>query len=78
MSFILIIVTSSDGETVTAYDIGPHTGSPLQGVHDNVISHISPSLTVKSLMREGGPRNEQCCYVVMYDVIIRTLKQLKN
>ena len=57
MSVILIIVTPSDGDVVTSYDIGPHTGSPLEGVHDTtteVVKH-EVSVAVIDVIGEGGP-----------------------
>ena len=58
MSFFIIIITPPDGDIITEFDIDPHTGSPLEEVHDNpliVASHILLSLIGKTLMGEGGP-----------------------
>ena len=56
MSFILIIITPSDGDIVTLYDIGPHTESTLEGVHDTtteVVKH-EVSVAVIDVIGEGG------------------------
>ena len=55
---LVLTIVASCGDTVSSYDIGPHTGSPLEGVHDTpliVVSHIS--LVSKSLMGEGEPKH---------------------
>ena len=54
---MLIIITPSDDDIVTLYDIGPHTGSPLEGVHDTkteVVKH-EVSVAVIDVIGEGKP-----------------------
>ena len=46
MSFILIIITPSGGDIVTLYDIGPHTRSPLEGVHDTTTEVVKHEVSV--------------------------------
>ena len=61
MSFILIIITPSDDDTVTLYDIGPHTGSPLEGVHDTTtkVDKHEVSVAVIDVLGEGEPMHKE-------------------
>ena len=55
MSVNLIIVTPSDGDIVTSYDTGPHTGSLVTGSHDAVKS-VKQMLAAITLVKvAGGP-----------------------
>ena len=57
MSFIIIIITPSDGDIVTEYDIDPHNESPLEGVHDTIAEFVKHevSVAVVDVTGEGGP-----------------------
>ena len=56
MSVILIIVTASDDDIITLYDIDPQTGSPLEGVHDTITEVVKHevSVAVIDVIGEGG------------------------
>jgi len=55
VSVILIITTPSDGDIVTSYDTGPHTGSPVIGFHDRVKSVRQISIVANPFAGVGGP-----------------------
>ena len=51
----LLIITPSDGDIVTLYDTGPHTGSLVTGSHDMVKAVTQTSDTFMLVMGVGTP-----------------------